>query len=145
MYHTDIAKFLEPHSAEARAHTITSESPVDWDRVDEGMVALSASYLSFKRYLSREQLMIPPRTRRDLESVLRRYSTDAIHNAISQSRGTLQAGGYSRVCPMDVAHDYELIFSAQVCHLATDSIVAVLDRGDNVQHFLSLYASPYDG
>ncbi|CAK5275551.1 unnamed protein product [Mycena citricolor] len=128
MYHTDIAKFLEPHSAEARAHTITSESPVDWDRVDEGMVALSASYLSFKRYLSREQLMIPPRTRRDLESVLRRYSTDAIHNAISQSRGTLQAGGYSRVC-----------------HLATDSIVAVLDRGDNVQHFLSLYASPYDG
>ncbi|KAJ6539358.1 hypothetical protein B0H19DRAFT_1178631 [Mycena capillaripes] len=97
----DISKFLSPHSPEARAHIHATENDIDWDAngptIDETVVAHCASYRSFERYLSGEHLFILPQTRRELESILRRYSTDAIHNAIAKSRGTLEPGGYSRV------------------------------------------------
>ncbi|KAJ6599057.1 hypothetical protein DFH09DRAFT_1129969 [Mycena vulgaris] len=123
----DINKFLAPHSAEARAHTHLTENDADWDAagptIDETVVAHCASYRSFERYLSGEHLFILPRTRGELESILRRYSTDAIHNAIAKSRSTLEAGGYSRVC-----------------HLAANSIQEVLNTGDNLTYLLALHA-----
>ncbi|KAJ7890790.1 hypothetical protein B0H13DRAFT_1512564, partial [Mycena leptocephala] len=104
------------------------ENGIDWDAtgptIDETLVAHMASYRSFERYLSGEYLFILPQTRGELESILRRYSTDAIHNAIAKSRGTLEAGGYSRVC-----------------HLALNSIREVLNTGDNVAYLLALHAS----
>ncbi|KAJ7795372.1 hypothetical protein B0H14DRAFT_2769889 [Mycena olivaceomarginata] len=110
-----IDKFLAPHSREARAHFHATENGIDWDvsgpTIDETI-----------RYLSGEHLFILPQTRRELESILRRYSTDAIHNAIAKSRGTLEAGGYSRVC-----------------HLAVISIQEVLNTGDNVAYLLALH------
>ncbi|KAJ7904526.1 hypothetical protein B0H14DRAFT_2663271 [Mycena olivaceomarginata] len=121
-----IDKFLAPHSREARAHFHATENGIDWDvsgpTIDETIVAHCASYRSFERYLSGEHLFILPQTRRELESILRRYSTDAIHNAIAKSRGTLEAGGYSRVC-----------------HLAVISIQEVLNTGDNVAYLLALH------
>ncbi|KAF7352780.1 hypothetical protein MVEN_01244600 [Mycena venus] len=121
-----INKFLAPHSAEARAHFHATENGMDWDvsgpTIDETIVAHCASYRSFERYLSGEHLFILPQTRPELESILRRYSTDAIHNAIAKSRGTLEAGGYSRVC-----------------HLASNSIREVLNTGDNVAFLLALH------
>ncbi|KAJ7771375.1 hypothetical protein DFH07DRAFT_734705 [Mycena maculata] len=123
----DISKFLAPHSAEARAHSHVTENDTDWDTagptIDETVVAHCASYRSFQRYLSGEHLFILPRSRRELESILRRYSTDAIHNAIAKSRSTLEAGGYSRAC-----------------HLAENSIREVLNTGDNVAYLLALHA-----
>ncbi|KAJ7433854.1 hypothetical protein B0H11DRAFT_1968799 [Mycena galericulata] len=123
----DISKFLAPHSAEARAYSHVTENGTDWDTagptIDETVVAHCASYRSFERYLSGEHLFILPQTRRELESILRRYSTDAIHNAIAKSRSTLEAGGYSRVC-----------------HLAINSIQDVLNTGDNVAYLLALHA-----
>ncbi|KAJ7228656.1 hypothetical protein GGX14DRAFT_346230 [Mycena pura] len=124
----DIHKFLAPHSAEARAHTHAQENGLDWGTadptIDETLLAHCASYRSFERYLSGEHLFILPRERRELESILRRYSTDAIHNAIAKSRCALQPGGYSRVC-----------------QLAADSIQAVLNTADNVAYLLALHAS----
>ncbi|KAJ7781229.1 hypothetical protein B0H16DRAFT_611800 [Mycena metata] len=119
-----INNLLPQNSAEARAADHTTEHGTDWNAnaLDETVVALCASYRSFERYLSGEHLFILPRTRRELESILRRYSTDAIHNAIAKSRGTLAAGGYSRVC-----------------HLAVNSIEEVLNTGDNVNYLLALH------
>ncbi|KAJ7095395.1 hypothetical protein B0H15DRAFT_110891 [Mycena belliarum] len=132
----DISKFLAPHSAEARAHIHLTENGIYWDAagptIDETVVAHCASYRSFERYLSGEHLFIPPRTRSELLSILRRYSTDAIHNAIAKSRSTLETGGYTRVC-----------------HLAAKSIQEVLNTGDNVAYLLALHApkdlSPREG
>ncbi|KAJ6515884.1 hypothetical protein C8R45DRAFT_957954 [Mycena sanguinolenta] len=124
-----IDKFLAPHSPQARAHFHATENGMDWDisaigaRVEETIVAHCAAYRSFERYLSGEHIFIFPTTRRELESILRRYSTDAIHNAIAKSRGTLEPGGYSRLC-----------------HLAIDSIDEVLNTGDNVAYLLALHA-----
>ncbi|KAF8195879.1 hypothetical protein K438DRAFT_1673787 [Mycena galopus ATCC 62051] len=122
-----IDKFLAPHSPQARAHFHATENGMDWDvsgpTIDETIVAHTAVYRSFERYLSGEHIFILPQTRRELESILRRYSTDAIHNAIAKSRGTLEAGGYSRLC-----------------HLAVDSIEEVLNTGDNVTYLLALHA-----
>ncbi|KAF8974553.1 hypothetical protein BDZ97DRAFT_1911726 [Flammula alnicola] len=61
-------------------------------------------------------------TRSELESILRRYAYDAIHNAIASSRSQLQTGGYSRVC-----------------HLAEKSIRDVLNTSDNVNILLALH------
>ncbi|KAJ7276412.1 hypothetical protein B0H12DRAFT_1227549 [Mycena haematopus] len=124
-----IDKFLAPHSPQARAHFHATENGMDWDisaigaRVEETVVAHCAAYRSFERYLSGEHIFILPQTRRELESILRRYSTDAIHNALAKSRGTLEPGGYSRMC-----------------HLASDSIEEVLNTEDNVAYLLALHA-----
>ncbi|KAJ7283641.1 hypothetical protein C8J57DRAFT_1293136 [Mycena rebaudengoi] len=112
-------RILAPKSAEALA-TQFIENASDWDvsgtNIDESLIA------SYASYLSGEHLFILPRTRSELESVLRRYSYDAIHNALSFSRTTLVAGGYSRVCD-----------------LAINSIEQVLNTGDNVPYLLSLH------
>ncbi|KAJ7638823.1 hypothetical protein FB45DRAFT_903934 [Roridomyces roridus] len=122
----NISHLLPQHTAEAKAHEHVTENDIGWDTtatIDETVLALCSSYRSFERYLSDEHLYIIPRSRNQLESILRRYSTDAIHNAIAKSRNTLEAGGYSRVC-----------------HLATISIRQVLETGDNVAYLLALHA-----
>ncbi|THV08538.1 hypothetical protein K435DRAFT_708402 [Dendrothele bispora CBS 962.96] len=119
-------KFLAPHSPEAVAHSYFCENYFNWDATqtsfDEALVAGCASYRAFDRYLSGADLFILPRNRSELESILRRYSYDAIHNAIARSRSTLETGGYSRVC-----------------HLAEKSIRDVLNTGDNTSVLLSLH------
>lgn len=124
-------KFLAPHSPEAVAHTHLTENWFSWDTdhpsMDETLVAGCASYRAFDRFLSGADLFLRPRTRTELESILRRYSYDEIHNAIAKSRSPLQPGGYSRVC-----------------HLAEESIRVVLNTGDNVTALLALHSPPTD-
>ncbi|KIK68139.1 hypothetical protein GYMLUDRAFT_36973 [Collybiopsis luxurians FD-317 M1] len=119
-------RFLAPHTPEAVAYSHISQNSDDWDihhlNVDEALVAGCAAYNAFDRYLRKEDLFILPRTRSELESVLKRYSYDSIHNAISRSRSTLQPGGYSRVCES-----------------AENSIKAVLNTGDNLNVLLHLH------
>ncbi|KAG1820174.1 uncharacterized protein BJ212DRAFT_1338431 [Suillus subaureus] len=116
--------FLAPHSTEAMAHSRLSEDWLDWDishpSFDESLVAHCASYHAFDRYLSGEDLFIPPRFPSELERVLRRHAYDSIHNAISRSRQTLKPGGYSRTC-----------------HLAEQSIRSVLNIADNARRLLA--------
>ncbi|KAF7301697.1 hypothetical protein MIND_00735200 [Mycena indigotica] len=122
-------RLLSPHSAEARAHLHATENGIDADhestrpQIDERILAYTAAYTGLERYLSGEHLFIVPRTRPQLESILRRYSTDAIHNAIAKSRSTLNEGGYSRVIT-----------------LAVESIRAVLNAGDNEAYLLGLHS-----
>ncbi|KAG1768190.1 hypothetical protein EDD22DRAFT_873319 [Suillus occidentalis] len=116
--------FLAPHSTEAMAHFRLSEDWLDWDisrpSFDESLIAHCASYHAFDRYLSGEDLFIPPRFVSELEGVLRRHAYDSIHNAISRSRQTLKTGGYSRTC-----------------HLAEQSIRSVLNTEDNARRLLA--------
>ncbi|KAJ8517848.1 hypothetical protein ONZ45_g5001 [Pleurotus djamor] len=118
--------YLAPHTQEAKAHMHLTENWFTWDiehpSLDETLVAGCASYRAFNRYLSGADLFIIPRTRAELESILRRYSVDAIHNTISVARSPLQPGGYSRAC-----------------HLAEESIRNVLNTGDNVASLLALH------
>ncbi|KAG6814188.1 hypothetical protein H0H92_000865 [Tricholoma furcatifolium] len=119
-------KFLAPHSPEAAAHIHLSENWLNWDSdhpsINETLVAGCASYRAFDRYLSGADLFLHPRNRGELESILKRYSYDVIHNAIAKSRSTLQPGGYSRVC-----------------HLAEKSIRNVLNTSDNTPYLLALH------
>ncbi|KIM65201.1 hypothetical protein SCLCIDRAFT_1212325 [Scleroderma citrinum Foug A] len=119
-------RFLAPHTSEALAHSHLTENWFTWDQdhpsFNETLVAGCASYQAFNRYLSGSDLFIVPRTRSELQSVLRRYAYDSIHNAISVSRQTLQPGGYSRVCS-----------------LAEKSIRDVLNTNDNVDVLLALH------
>ncbi|KAF8655214.1 hypothetical protein AX16_003121 [Volvariella volvacea WC 439] len=119
-------RFLSPQSPEAVAYTHLNENWFSWDTehpsMNETLVAGCASYRAFERYLSGADLFLVPRTRSELESILRRYSYDAIHNAIARSRSTLQPGGYSRVCL-----------------LAEKSIHDVLNRNDNTSALLALH------
>ncbi|KAI0003082.1 hypothetical protein BJV74DRAFT_815396 [Russula compacta] len=107
-------RFLAPHSPEAQAHSLSS---VTWDMehpsLDETLIA---------------DLVFFPRTRKELENVLRRYSYDAIHNIIARARSSLAHGGYSRVC-----------------HIAESSLHNVLDSDDNVAVLLSLHSSAGGG
>ncbi|KAJ3510990.1 hypothetical protein NLJ89_g4364 [Agrocybe chaxingu] len=122
-------KLLAPHTHEATAHHHLTENWPTWHTdqpsVDESLISGCASYRAFDRYLGGKDLFLLPRSRSELESVLRRYAYDAIHNAIASSRSTLQTGGYSRVC-----------------HLAEKSIRDVLNTGDNVDILLALHRPP---
>ncbi|KIY49243.1 hypothetical protein FISHEDRAFT_41702 [Fistulina hepatica ATCC 64428] len=122
-------KFLSPHSPEAQAHSQLANIWVTWDTDwdTESIVAGCASYAAFERYLDGSDLFIKPRSRRELEDILRRYSYDAIHNAISRSRKPLAEGGYSRVC-----------------HLAEKSIRDVLNTGDNALQLLAIHSPEKD-
>ncbi|KIJ70552.1 hypothetical protein HYDPIDRAFT_78318 [Hydnomerulius pinastri MD-312] len=117
-------RFLAPHTAEALAHAKLMEEWLIWDidqpSLDENLVARCASYQAFQRYISGEDLIIRPRSRSDLEHILRRYACDSIHNVISRSRSVLQTGGYSRTCS-----------------LAEQSIRNVLGTSDNTPILLS--------
>ncbi|KAF8913909.1 hypothetical protein CPB84DRAFT_29277 [Gymnopilus junonius] len=116
-------KLLSPHSPEAAAHNHLSENIFDWHTdqpsVDESLISGCASYRAFMRYLSGEDLFLLPRNRSELESILRRYAYDAIHNAIASSRSPLQTGGYSR-----------------------KSIRGVLNTDNNVEVLLALHQPP---
>jgi len=131
----------------------------DKPSVDEALISGCASYRAFDRYLTGADLFLLPRTRAELESILyasplihyvlsswffllfsrRRYSYDAIHNAIAKSRSTLQPGGYSRVRHLLLTRLCPLTRSLQICHRAEDSIRNVLNTGDNLQILLALH------
>jgi hypothetical protein len=119
-------RFLAPHSPEAQAHSLVTETSLSWDMehpsLNETLIAGCASYQALSRYLTGADLVFVPRTRKDLENVLRRYSYDAIHNIIARARSPLAPGGYSRVC-----------------HIAEGSLHNVLDSDDNVAVLLSLH------
>ncbi|KAH0830528.1 hypothetical protein J3R83DRAFT_1980 [Lanmaoa asiatica] len=119
-------RFLAPHTSEAIAHSHLTENWFTWDQdhpsFNETLVAGCASYQAFNRYLSGLDLFIVPRSRGELESVLRRYAYDSIHNAIAISRQPLQRGGYSRTCI-----------------LAEKSIRDVLNANDNAEVLLALH------
>ncbi|KAJ7591021.1 hypothetical protein C8J56DRAFT_934483 [Mycena floridula] len=126
----NVSQFLPPHSPESKAHRDLhiDEYETCWDEggpITEALVAGFASYSALERFLSGSDLYLIPRTRSELESILRRYSYDAIHNAISRSRSALQTGGYSRVC-----------------HLAEQSISDVLDTGNNIRILLDMHRPP---
>ncbi|KAF9259532.1 hypothetical protein L218DRAFT_963572 [Marasmius fiardii PR-910] len=118
-------RFLAPHTPEAVAHSYFNEHTHGINDIDEALLAGCASYRAFDRYLSGADLFILPRTRKELENVLRRYAYDAIHNTIARSRSTVEPGGYSRVCMQ-----------------AEQSIRAVLDTGDNTPILLAMHPNP---
>ncbi|PFH52735.1 hypothetical protein AMATHDRAFT_56110 [Amanita thiersii Skay4041] len=122
-------RFLAPHTPEALAHSLITQNwhhwSVEYPSLAETLIAGCASYGALDRYLSGADLVLLPRTRSELESILRRYCYDAIHNAISISRVPLESGGYSRIC-----------------HLAEKSIRDVLDTKDNVKILLALHRAP---
>ena len=72
----------------------------------------------------------------------RRYSYDAIHNAIAKSRSTLERGGYSRVSGHPLFFRPSDSLFLQACHLAEKSIEGVLNTGDNVETLLALHRGP---
>ncbi|KAF9534316.1 hypothetical protein CPB83DRAFT_844039 [Crepidotus variabilis] len=119
-------KYLAPTTPEATANNHLTENWPSWTTdqpsVDEALISGCASYRAFDRYIGGKDLFLLPRTRSELESVLRRYAYDAIHNAIAISRSPLQTGGYSRVC-----------------NLAEKSIRAVLNTADNADNLLELH------
>ncbi|KAH7929457.1 hypothetical protein BV22DRAFT_1080936 [Leucogyrophana mollusca] len=121
-------RFLAPHTSEALAHHKLTENWFFWDTehpsFNETLVAGCASYQAFSRYLLGSDLFIMPRSKNELESILRRYAYDSIHNAISRSRSTLERGGYSRTC-----------------HLAEKSIRDVLTTNDNAATLLGWHCS----
>ncbi|KAH8094785.1 hypothetical protein BXZ70DRAFT_896316 [Cristinia sonorae] len=121
-------RFLAPHTPEALAHSQLTENWFTWDTehpsINETLIAGCSSYQAFNRFLSGDGLYILPRSRKELETVLRRYATDAIHNTIARARSPLERGGYSRIC-----------------HLAEQSISKVLDENDNASHLLDLHRS----
>ncbi|KAJ7068284.1 hypothetical protein C8F01DRAFT_1117596 [Mycena amicta] len=132
-------RLLAPHSQEARAHLHAIENGIEKTdpsmkpQIDETVLASCAAYRGLERYLSGEHLFILPRTRRELESILRRNATVEIHNCIAKSRSTLEAGGYSRVVTS-----------------AAESIRAVLNTADNEAYLLGLHSpqespSPQEG
>ncbi|KAH9062868.1 hypothetical protein EDB87DRAFT_1806388 [Lactarius vividus] len=124
-------RFLAPHSPEAQAHSLVTETSLSWDMehpsLNETLIAGCASYQALNRYLTGADLVFHPRTRKELENILRRYSYDAIHNIVARARSSLAPGGYSRVC-----------------HIAESSLHNVLDSDDNVAVLLSLHASGGD-
>jgi len=119
-------RFLAPNTQEAAAYNHLTENWPTWHTdqpsVDESLISGCASYRAFDRYIGGRDLFLLPRTRIELESILRRYAYDAIHNAIAISRSPLQTGGYSRIC-----------------HLAEKSIRDVLNTGDNAEILLVLH------
>ncbi|KAF7790812.1 hypothetical protein EIP86_001769 [Pleurotus ostreatoroseus] len=122
-------RYLAPQSPEAVAHSHITENVFTWDSdasAVESLIAGCASYQAFSRYLVGSDLYLLPRSKTELENVLRRYAYDAIHNTISQSRSELSAGGYSRIC-----------------HLVEGSIRKVLEENDNAAHLLDMHKPPH--
>ncbi|KAI0774306.1 hypothetical protein C8Q74DRAFT_1269371 [Fomes fomentarius] len=121
-------RLLAPQSPEALAHNHLTENWFSWDQdhpsLDETLTSGCATYEAFKRYLTGADLYLLPRSRNGLESVLRRYAYDAIHNTIAKSRTQLERGGYSRMC-----------------HLVEDSIRKVLYENDNAAYLLDMHRS----
>ncbi|KZT39611.1 hypothetical protein SISSUDRAFT_971910, partial [Sistotremastrum suecicum HHB10207 ss-3] len=124
-----LSSFLDSNTPEAKAHACISDNFYTWDRSEpfnasfnERLMALAASYSALNRYLHGQDLYLLPRNVQELEAILSSYSTDAIHNLISQSRVPLQPGGYSRTVDM-----------------ASKSVREVLYSGDNAAKLLELH------
>ncbi|KAH6914885.1 hypothetical protein BKA70DRAFT_558105 [Coprinopsis sp. MPI-PUGE-AT-0042] len=115
-------RIIAPDSREANANSYFAESWYYNDPLDEALLASCASYKAFERYVGGQDLLLLPRSPKELESILRRYAHDAIHNTIAQARSHLRTGGYSRMC-----------------HLAEKSIREVLNTGSNIQILLELH------
>ncbi|KAI0921856.1 hypothetical protein AcW1_004281 [Taiwanofungus camphoratus] len=119
-------RFLSPQSPEALAHSHLNENWFSWDTdhpsLDETLISGCATYEAFQRYLTGTDLYLLPRSRNELESILRRYAYDAIHNTIARARATLERGGYSRTC-----------------QLVEKSISKVLNENDNATSLLDLH------
>ncbi|KAI0729436.1 hypothetical protein C8Q72DRAFT_316597 [Fomitopsis betulina] len=124
-------RFLAPQSPEALAHTQLNENWFSWDlehpSLNETLISGCATYEAFKRYLSGSDLYLVPTTRTELESKLRRYAYDTIHNAIAKARSPLERGGYSRMC-----------------HLVEESISRILGENDNASYLLNLHNAQQD-
>ncbi|KAJ3491465.1 hypothetical protein NLI96_g679 [Meripilus lineatus] len=124
-------RFLAPETPEALAHHHLTENWFSWDTehpsLDETLIAGCASYQAFNRFLSGDDLYLLPRSRHELESVLRSYGYDAVHNAIAKARSMLERGGYSRICQLMEA-----------------SIRKVLDANDNASYLLELHRPQFE-
>jgi len=121
-------RYLAPHTPEAQAHHHIKENAnweVEQTSLNEALIALCASYTALARYVGGADIYLMPRSTSELESKLRRYAYDAIHNTISQSKSPLERGGYSRVC-----------------NLAEQSIRSMLTTGDNAAELLVLHLRP---
>ncbi|PCH41205.1 hypothetical protein WOLCODRAFT_162889 [Wolfiporia cocos MD-104 SS10] len=119
-------RLLAPQSPEAMAHTHLNENWFSWDTehpsLNETLISGCAAYEAFKRYLSGTDLYLLPRSRNELESILRRYAYDCIHNTIAKARSPLERGGYSRIC-----------------HLVEKSIGNVLSENNNAEYLLDMH------
>jgi hypothetical protein len=112
---------------EALAFRHLTENLFTWDldhpSLPETIVAGCAAYVALQRYLTRpEDVIITPRSRKDISRILHRYSIDEIHNILSSSRRSIEDGGYSRIC-----------------HLAEVSIAKLLDTSDNAETLLAVH------
>ncbi|KAG6376107.1 hypothetical protein JVT61DRAFT_2079 [Boletus reticuloceps] len=121
-------RFLAPHTSEALAHSHLTENWFTWDQdhpsFNETLVAGCASYQAFNRYLSGSDLFIVPRSRSELESVLRRYAYDSIHNAIAVSRRPFSA----------------VVTAEHVCWLKS-LYCGVLNTDDNAEVLVALHTA----
>lgn len=118
-------RYYAPHTPEARAHSHIQENThweADQHSLNETLIALSASYQALSRYIGGDDIYLMPRSTSELESKLRRYAYDAIHNMIAQSKSPLERGGYSRVC-----------------NAAEQSIRSVLSTNNNAADLLALH------
>ncbi|KAH8118272.1 hypothetical protein DFH11DRAFT_660175 [Phellopilus nigrolimitatus] len=121
-------RYYAPNTPEARAHNHIEENS-NWEEeqasLNETLIALGASYKALARYISGDDIYLMPRSIPELESKLKRYAYDAIHNTISQSRAPLERGGYSRVC-----------------FIAEQSIRSVLLTDNNGMDLLNMHRRP---
>ncbi|KAF8592339.1 hypothetical protein K439DRAFT_1378361 [Ramaria rubella] len=118
-------RFYAPTSPEALSfHRISTDHFWDSEHASltETLMGMCASYAALARFISGQDLYMPPRNRRELFSTLRSYSFDALHNLISHSRSAMQPGGYSRAC-----------------EIASTSISSVLAVEEHTAHLLELH------
>ncbi|THH11705.1 hypothetical protein EW145_g446 [Phellinidium pouzarii] len=118
-------RYYAPNTPEARAHSRINEN-IHWEdehhSLNETLIALCASYQALSRYISGADIYLMPRSQQELESKLKRYAYDAIHNMIAQSKSPMERGGYSRVC-----------------HMAEQSIRSVLSTDSNTTDLLNMH------
>ncbi|KAI5124973.1 hypothetical protein M0805_007399 [Coniferiporia weirii] len=121
-------RYYAPNTPEAMAHSRIKEN-INWEEdhhsLNETLIALCASYQALSRYISGADIYLMPRSVPELESKLKRYAYDAIHNMIAQSKTPLERGGYSRVCV-----------------IAERSIRSVLLTNNNAADLLNMHRRP---
>lgn len=118
-------RFYSQNTPEYRAHARIRDDAL-WEceqsSFNETLIALGAAYQALARYIGGADIYLMPRSAAELESKLRRYVYDAVHNTIAQSKSPLEVGGYSRVLS-----------------IAEQSIRSVLTTGSNTQDLLNLH------
>lgn len=106
-------------------------------------MGLCASYAALARFISGQDLYIPPRSPRELLNTLRSYSFDALHNLISHSRTAMQPGGYSRVRCRGLSPPSDTD-RAQACEIASTSLSTVVAAPEHTTYLLELHRRPID-